>query len=139
MNDKEAFENWYSKETSDVLWEDFNGDEIVIKTWQAACEYKDKSIRDGLKMKQMNDDIENLKAENLRLSTIVNNQKTVIEINQAENKKLCEALEFYANTFTWQGHYDVHDTPALILTDRDNESCVFGNRAREALKELDEE
>jgi hypothetical protein len=53
---------------------------------------------------------------------------------EAENKKLREALEFYANTFTWQGHYDVHNTPALILTDRDNESCVFGNRAREALK-----
>lgn len=50
--DKEAFLKWYSKETASVLWEDFNGDEIFVKAWQSACEFKQKEI-DELKMEIM--------------------------------------------------------------------------------------
>ncbi len=59
--------------------------------WQAACEYKDKSIRDGSKMKQMNEDIENLKAENAYKQKEIEELKLEImqvkgERNQAEFK-----------------------------------------------------
>jgi len=31
--------------------------------WNAACSYKERSLRDGSRMKQMNDEIENLKTK----------------------------------------------------------------------------
>jgi len=72
----------------------------AFDAWQAACEYKDKSIRDGSKMKQMNEDIERLKAENAYKQKEIDELKLEImqikgQRNQAEFKlvKAIEALK----------------------------------------------
>lgn len=59
--DKEALKKWYTEEYAKIIWDEFNGDEIVEHTWLEACRYKERSLRDGSRMKQMNDEIESLK------------------------------------------------------------------------------
>lgn len=68
------------------------------------------------------------------------------EVNrlQAENKKLREALEFYANQTSWMGYHRNVDIiapsdcePAKALSD-DFDILLGGKRAREALKEVSE-
>jgi len=83
--DKEAFDKWID---SDVLSHDetnrfknMSEQERVVfvteRTWQAACEYKQKEIDE--------------------LTSVLDFKKeTTVEL-QAENKKLREALEFYAD------------------------------------------
>ena len=66
--DKKAFEHWVSVEDKhDGVFgnnNNFTRDEwIAKKTWAAACEYKNKSFIDGSKMKEMNDQIEDLLIE----------------------------------------------------------------------------
>lgn len=78
--DKEAFEKWYSKETSDVLWEDFNGDEIVIKSWQSACEYKQKEIDELIKQLKHEHDL----------------YKKHLKVYEEENAKLRLVVDHYA-------------------------------------------
>ena len=85
-----------------------------------------------------------LQAENLRLSTIVNNQKIVIEINQAENAILRECAEFYADTGSWYA-VECSDTSIVsgVILESDcyetwekTEISVGGKRARQCLREL---
>ena len=93
------------------------------------------------------DEVENkikeLQAENLRLSTIVSNQKTVIEINQADNAKLRECVEFYADQNSYKCLIeDHHITVFVVNSDTEppfNSSVrmVGGKRARQVLKELE--
>ena len=58
--DKVAFDMWWHREAN-------HSTVRPSETWQAACEYKDKSHINGSIMKQMNDEIESLKAENAKM------------------------------------------------------------------------
>lgn len=84
MKTKEAFTKWFCE-----VWDLYpiNKDllenavtlnseyafkfDIQNKAWEAACEYKDKLLINGTRMKQMNEEIETLKAENIKLKPIV--------------------------------------------------------------------
>ena len=158
--DKEAFVKWYSKEASEILWEDFNGDEIVIKSWKYACDYKQKEIdelekdKDYLckKMENMRDIYKEFLKNEVKqtshgISVTKYNKELVrreFEKLQAENAKLRECVEFYANRRSWKSNgmpsgggnkiaiqiiKEDHETPAL--------STYGGKRARQVLKELD--
>jgi cysteinyl-tRNA synthetase len=79
--DKEAFEKWYIKTDTIPVINNLTGPRTynyftLEQTWQAACEYKQKEI-DTLKLEY--DKLTDWAAE-----------------YKAENKKLREALEFYA-------------------------------------------
>ncbi len=78
--DKEAFEKWL--EAQNWHYDSFdneyyqNGLKISIyseteEAWQDACEYKDKSLINGTRMKQMNERIEELLIENAKLRELV--------------------------------------------------------------------
>jgi len=55
---------------------------------------------------------------------------------EAENKKLREALEFYANKDNWENYSD-DIYPCYIKMKKDSDSNFYaGKKAREALKEL---
>jgi hypothetical protein len=122
--DKEAFEGWYSEENAQKLWEDSNGDEVVTKAWQAACEY----MRDEFKF---------------QTPPAVFIYQDINDKLQAENKKLREALEFYGNTNSWiwtktnleYDRIDPSDTEYVLSFATDK---IGGKRAREALKEIKE-
>ena len=80
MNDqdwKEAFEAWLDEQSIHNTWKRI----LCEGAWMAACEFKDKSLINGTRMKQMNEEIERLKAE---------------------NEKLRKCLEFYA--VKWLAH-----------------------------------
>ncbi len=140
MNDKEAFEKWYSEETAEILWEDSTGDEVVIKAWQAACQYKDKTTLNGSRMKQMNDRIEDLIIENNNLK---NSFETLdahdemlmrtVDVFKTEIKKLREALEFYADNDSYRSKYGGHIQNKNFHS-KIGQDC--GIIAREALKEV---
>lgn len=119
-NNEEAFNSWFEEERR--LFEAnepatfTDSDEWCMKKgWIAACEYKDKEYSNLI------DAMTRTSQNNARLSIIIENQKTVIEINQAENAKLRECVEFYA--------------------DLDNEVDFYDSRgmsyARQVLKELE--
>jgi len=119
--DKQEFEKWFK----DFYEVDFNvgnhwfmGQSIA---WKYACEFKQKEI-DILK----NHDIAGYKEG--------------IDCLQAENKKLREALEFYADTSNpnsiFNPDYDEEEDCELIES---TQFIHFGKRAREALKEVGEE
>jgi hypothetical protein len=106
--------------------------------------------------------IQKLEVENQVLSVNVvllenkvrQHQSTILELQErtlvvgkleAENKKLREALEFYANQTSWMGYHRSVDIiarsdcePAKALSD-DFDIFLGGKRAREALKEVGEE
>lgn len=126
--DKEAFEKWYSKETSDVLWEDSNGDEIVIKSWQAACEYKQKEI----------DELKNVTHWTVEQDGRVTRHISIAEIEklQAENAKLRECVEFYADKKSWDRGVCIGDGQFEHIGDGPNCNYFGGKRARQVLKEL---
>jgi hypothetical protein len=65
---------------------------------------------------------------------IAENLRTVVEINQAENKKLREALEFYAD----RKNCDNPDFVHVEIDENGDEISDGGYRAREALKEIGE-
>jgi len=132
--DKEAFDKWWISnkyELTPFYWHNTSlvGSEILA-TWQAACEYK----RD-----------EYLNIMKAMTQTSQNNFKL-----QDENKKLREALEFYADPENYIERYKdhwVHSTPCQ-KGDREfikqykhpgtewiGTVGVGGKRAREALKE----
>jgi formiminotetrahydrofolate cyclodeaminase len=92
--DKEAFHKFMDEYLFGVLSTNTER-QTIYDTWQAACEYKDKELINGSKMKQMNDRVEDL---------------------ITENKKLREALQFYADK-DWE------------IQDEDG-----GAKAKEALK-----
>jgi hypothetical protein len=106
MNDIEAFEKWRDNNFSKLIEVGNKGgleklNDNLAWCWQAAIENKEMQQINGTKMKQMNDRIEDL---------------------LAENKKLREALEFYAAHARDNCHYPVTD-----------------KIAREALKEAGKE
>jgi hypothetical protein len=115
MNDNEAFEQWFLSLDDSYL-------NRVIKlnrganyeAWQAACEYK-KEVFDAYVRKD-----------------------EIIKFIEAENKKLREALEFYANCTRLM--LDVKDLPIdpIIGEPMFSSKSIMdnGDRAREALKEI---
>lgn len=136
--DKEEFDKWFLEAYR------YDYHKLVIpesvnpqkEAWQAACEYKDKEIDDIYVGWQLALDY-------------VNNSKDEIFKLEAENKKLREALEFYADYQNWK----FSDKYACIIwMDHDNypshingrkingyESLfVSGKIAREALKEVND-
>jgi len=85
MKTKEAFTKWFCEvwDLYPFTYERLLKGEAVLnyeyafkfdiqnKAWEAACEYKDKLLINGTRMKQMNEEIETLKAENIKLKPIV--------------------------------------------------------------------
>ena len=65
MTDQEALKEWYSEDYAKIIWEEFNGDQIVEHTWLEACRYKQKENTDLVMKLQTR--IESLVAENAKL------------------------------------------------------------------------
>ena len=101
MKDEQSFRSWFEEErrlfeaNEPATYTD--SDEWCMKKgWMAACKYKDQeysNLMDAMTQTGQN---------NARLSIIIENQKTVIEINQAENAKLRECVEWYASKKDWR-------------------------------------
>jgi hypothetical protein len=114
--DKETFEKWID---NDVLSHDENNkfknmseQERVIfiteRTWQAACEYKDKAILNGSKMKQMNDRIEDLITENKKLREALELTIKTAEYVYQPDKPLEKGLPpFHYHTLTYEGDLEL--------------------------------
>ena len=111
--DKEAFEAWWKEYTSNLS--DTPTEWDVHDAWQAACEY----MRDEFKFQtppavfiyqDMNDKL------------------------QAENKKLREALEFYANS----ENFNIGEFSRTVYEYREDGlgSTWIGKKARKVLGEL---
>lgn len=105
---------------------------IAREAWQAACEYKDKEIE------LLNNEISWLEE---KIDDFMDEPDITIKKLQAENKKLREALEFYAKQSSWMGYHRDVDTiapsdcePAKAIEDG-FDILLGGKRAREALKE----
>lgn len=146
MNDKDkkAFDEWRNS-TSTRL--------DIHDAWQAACEYKDKeqyiegSIHesDGIKRemtwKESSDMMEKMYQNSI--ARLDREYKRIREL-QTENKKLREALEFYANYDNWRKEfgnkleYNAHRIKDDFTLD-ENFTPYGGKRAREALKQTKEE
>lgn len=151
--DKEAFENWWRENKIPENIFDY-----VVKSWQAACEYKEKEqyiegsihesggVKREMTWKESSDMFERMYMNSL--AQLKKEHERIREF-QAENKKLREALEFYADYQNWK----FSDKYACIIwMDHDNypshingrkingyESLfVSGKIAREALKEVGE-
>jgi hypothetical protein len=106
--DKEAFIEWYKNKESEF--------DNCKEAWRAACEYKQKKLD-----RKYTDDVTYLDSKILNL--------------QAENKKLRDALEFYADPRWWD--YMKDDLEEVIF-DGGFKCKERGKRAREALKEVGE-
>ena len=110
--DKEAFEKWCDLNGYLHIVEDF-----LYEAWQAACEDKDKEI--------------------LEYKEAARSESEEVNSLQAENKKLREALEFYADYRNWKVCYGESWRSTLNKEDCSLLNCG-GGRARVALKEIKE-
>ena len=131
------FEKWWKEERGGFP---INEDHISVterqlfkwesEAWQAACEYKQKEYSNII---------------DAMTRTSQNNAKL-----QAENAKLRECVEFYADRFSWtESEHPTHEYYAGSIRNDDSlveytEACgdVFkdfcgGKRARQVLKELE--
>jgi regulator of replication initiation timing len=106
--DKEAFDEWLKTNIKNASVSDIGKVFFVTdfaKIWQAACEYKEDELMEYKEAARSEaEEVNRLQAENTNLKEqdkIISNEiKTYIEIDrklQAENKKLREALGFYAD------------------------------------------
>jgi len=81
---------------------------ITERTWQAACEYKDKAILNGSKMKQMNDRIEDLITENKKLREALELTIKTAEYVYQPDKPLEKGLPpFHYHTLTYEGDLEL--------------------------------
>lgn len=104
-------------------------------------EWKEAARSEAEEVNRLQKEINDLK--NLTYWTVEQNGNVTRHISiadveklQTENKKLREALEFYANKYSWQG---THIGPSDYWFD-DKQGYYFGGlRAREALKEVRKE
>jgi hypothetical protein len=128
--DKEAFDEWRNSISTRL---------DIHDAWQAACKYKDKEIMNEVRQTPSGVSVVKFNKELVRKE---------IEKLQAENKKLREALEYYANYDNWK----FEDVAACVIyMDGEpypshingkairgfEELRVSGKRAREALKEVE--
>jgi hypothetical protein len=133
--DKEAFNKYICSHDQGILQHSDDTEiDVAERAWQAACEYKQKEI----------DELKNGKGACPTCEPVAEfNQKL-----EAENAKLRDCIEFYADKSNWNPH--VCDSWSGLLTafgadnDPDNDVEVLNNefidgkRARQVLKELDE-
>lgn len=128
--DKEAFNEWF-KDAWDIDFDDYDfRHRIQVKAWQAACLHKQKKI-------------EELEKEQVRHIDILKDEfGTIIKSLQAENAKLRECVEFYADEDNWHlsdsCHADSISLDSEELLDHPDFASLGGKRARQCLKELDE-
>jgi CHAD domain-containing protein len=144
--DKEAFEKWLNTKA-------WIGDHAKMawceEAWQAACEYKQKeysNIMDA--MTQTSQYNYKLQAKNKEWKEAARSEAEEVNRLQSENKKLREALEFYADRNNWKFQsyrsdckdvIDFNDLGCRSYTDKADFACSSGGRrAREALKEIKE-
>jgi hypothetical protein len=108
MNDIEAFEKWLSDASNhyaDALAYEFER-HLCFESWQAACEYKQKEIDELDEISEyLADGYNHVKAENAFLKENINGTKMKqmndrIEDLLAENKKLREAIKY---ALEWSG------------------------------------
>ena len=149
--DKEAFEKWCNL---NVYVHTF--DEFIYEGWQASCEYKDKEIESCKRYKDLLvEQLESCSKENENWQKLYNEVNDELkewreaarseadEVNrlQAENKKLREALEFYANcTRLMLDVRDLPKDPVLGYSIVSSKSIMDnGDVAREALKKVGRE
>jgi hypothetical protein len=121
MKDQKAFTQkftfWIDHYPSDRL-NDWGLYELMKSAWQAACEYKEKETDELLKQLKHEHDL----------------YKKHLKVYEAENAKLRECVEFYADEKHW-GIGFVGEMTCIDPVDyKDNRG---GKRARQALKELD--
>ena len=120
--DKEAFRLWAGEEEGESLL--YDG--AAFHTWQAACEYKKDEIKELSYFKAIyNSLIDGAARDTEKINKL-----------QDENKKLREALEFYANKDNWENYSD-EIYPCYIKIKNDCDLNFYGgDKAREALKEV---
>jgi hypothetical protein len=128
MNDKdlEAFESWQKEIIQELKFNSVIGDNkhrgSLEFAWQAACEYKEDEL--------------------MEYKEAARSEADEVNILQAENKKLREALEFYADKNNWRKEfgnkleYNAHRIKEDFTLD-ENFTPYGGKRAREALKEIE--
>lgn len=121
--DKQAFEDWLSDASnhcSDALAYEHERN-FCYQAWMAGCEYMRNKCNplDALSLYEK------------------------LELERAKNKKLRDALDFYAKQSNWMGYHREVDTiirsdcePAKAFEDG-FDIFLGGKRAREALKEVD--
>jgi hypothetical protein len=155
--DKKAFDKWWISnkyQLSPFYWHDTSlvGSEILA-TWQAACEYKQKevdffkdrnetNISKATCINQVNDGLHILlkeaEAELFEWKEAARSEADEVNRLQAENRKLREALEFYANCTRLI--LDVKDLPIDPIIGAPIVSSMSimdnGDRARKTLKEI---
>jgi hypothetical protein len=102
-----------------------NGKPDINEAWQAACEYKDKEIMNEVRQTPSGVSVVKFNKELVRKE---------IEKLEAENKKLREALQWYAD----RKNCDNPDFVHIEIDEHGEEIADGGYRAREALKEVDE-
>ena len=147
--DKEAFEKWYQQYFKISGITILNIPHHFTETWQAACEYKQAEI-----------DEVRINANDVIVQTL--NLSREMDKLQAENAKLRECVEFYADEKTWNKRsilpgniyspqymsIEINYDAYLHEVSKDgagysgewykNSGYVGGKRARQVLKELDE-
>lgn len=125
--DKEAFNKYICSHDQGILQHsDDTGIDVAERAWQAACEYKQKEVDELLENEE----------------TLRNHMNSIgyrkLKKIQAENAKLRECVEFYA---------DKNKSNSIFNPDYQNEEDCdfhedtqfthFGKYARQVLKELD--
>jgi hypothetical protein len=150
MNDKdlEAFECWQKEIIQELKFNNAIGDNkhkgSLEFAWKAACKYKQKEIEDLYKHLKHEHDLyrKHLKVyedEILEYKEAARSEAGEVNRLQAENKKLREALEFYADNYNWNFSCTIWDGDWQRLNSIHSENfLVGGKRAREALKEVEE-
>jgi hypothetical protein len=155
--DKEAFECWQKEIIQELKFNNAIGDNkhkgSLEFAWQAACEYKHKEIEDLYKHLKHEHDLyrKHLKVyedEIQEYKEAARSEANIVDELQAQNKKLREALEFYADRNNWKFQsyssdceevIDFNDLGCRSYTDKADFACSSGGRrAREALKEIKE-
>ena len=147
--DKEAFEKWWMegfKGMSDmeVIKYVNVGKQTSLHGWQAACEYKQKEI-DELEESLATRFAKSYVAGKDLSKIIQKNLTNEVEKLQAENAKLRECVEFYADKLNWYDNTQINGSDQKAIF-KDAEDCLIksinkhiiigGKRARQVLKEL---
>lgn len=124
--DEKAFEDWYGDKPKNYA-------SLYLqnkKAWQAACEYKKETLLECIH------NYYSLMEELKEYKEAARSEAEEVNRLQAENKKLREALEFYAESWErgeWEGELLVRKLGSY------NKFVEVHSIAREALKEAGEE
>lgn len=132
--DKEAFEKWIKTSWAEIDPKDYPN-LLSRDAWQAACEYKQKEIDELQK--------ELVLIDSITVREVLNTNKNL----RAENEKLRECVEFYANKLSWYDNTQINgsdqkaifkDSEDWLIKSIDKHIVIGGKRARQVLKELEE-